>query len=98
MLKGEREVKKSKVSSRKLWAAAVGIISGLAMIFGLDESVITQVSGAVVSLASVVAYIVTEGSIDAAAVEQTVRSRNTAADSGGGSAPEEDEHDGPTGN
>ena len=27
-----------KISSRKLWAAGAGLIAGLAMVFGLDES------------------------------------------------------------
>ena len=57
-----------KLSSRKLWAAAAGIIAGLAMVFGLDESIISNVAGAVVSAASLVAYIVTEGKVDAAGV------------------------------
>lgn len=61
---------KQKLSSRKLWAALAGLVAGVAMVFGLDESIITQVSGAVVSVASVIAYIVTEGRIDAAAVGQ----------------------------
>lgn len=63
------ETLKRKLSSRKLWAAVAGIVTGLAMVFGLDEHVITTVAGAVVSLASVVAYIVTEGKVDAAAVK-----------------------------
>ena len=44
---------KRKLSSRKLWAAAAGIVTGLAMVFGLDESTISSVAGAVVSVASV---------------------------------------------
>ena len=63
---------KRKLSSRKLWAAAAGIIVGLAMVFGLDEGVISNVSGAVVSVASVVAYIITEGRVDAESVKQAV--------------------------
>jgi phage shock protein PspC (stress-responsive transcriptional regulator) len=58
-----------KLSSRKLWAAVVGVFTGLAMVFGLDESTISTVSGAVVSVGSIIAYIVTEGKIDAAAVK-----------------------------
>ena len=42
------------------------------MVFGLDEGVITSVSGAVVSVASVVVYIITEGRVDAAAVKNAV--------------------------
>lgn len=63
------ETLKKKLSSRKLWAAVAGIVTGLAMVFGLDEHVITTVAGAVVSLASVITYIVTEGRVDAAAVK-----------------------------
>lgn len=63
---------KSKLSSRKLWAAVAGIVTGLAMVFGLDEGVITSVAGAVVSLASVITYIVTEGKIDAAGVKTAI--------------------------
>lgn len=59
---------KRKLSSRKLWAAVAGIVAGLAMVFGLDENTITTVAGSVVSVASVVAYILAEGKIDAAAV------------------------------
>ena len=70
-----------KLSSRKLWAAIAGLVAGIAMVFGLDESVITQVSGAVVSVASVIAYIVTEGKVDAAAVGQAAEDVAEAVDS-----------------
>lgn len=59
---------KQKLSSRKLWAAIAGLVMGLSMVFGLDEGTISTVSGAVVSVASVIAYIITEGRVDAAAV------------------------------
>lgn len=68
-----------KLTSRKFLAAAAGFITGLAMVFGLDESIISSVAGAVVSVASVVTYIVTEGKVDAAAVSQAVESVQTAA-------------------
>ena len=62
---------KRKLSSRKLWAAAAGIVTGLAMVFRLDEDIISSVAGAVVSVASVVAYIITEGKVDAESVKKT---------------------------
>ncbi|MCC8079513.1 MAG: hypothetical protein LIO57_05585 [Oscillospiraceae bacterium] len=68
-----------KLTSRKFLAAAAGLITGLAMVFGLDESIISSAAGAVVSVASVVTYIVTEGKVDAAAVSQAVESVQTAA-------------------
>jgi uncharacterized membrane protein len=63
---------KEKLSSRKLWAAIVGVIMGVAMVFGLDESTITDVAGAVVSIVSLMTYIITEGKIDAAAADKLV--------------------------
>ena len=63
---------KTKLTSRKLWAAVAGLIAGLAMVFGLDEGVISTVSGAVVSVGSVIIYIITEGRIDAEAVKTAV--------------------------
>lgn len=65
---------KQKLSSRKLWAAVAGVVTGLAMVFGLDENIITTVAGAVVSVASVITYIVTEGKIDAAGVKGAIES------------------------
>lgn len=61
---------KRKLSSRKLWAAFAGVVVGLAMVFGLDENTISNVAGAVVSVSSVVAYIITEGKIDAESVKK----------------------------
>ncbi len=63
---------KRKLSSRKLWAAIAGIVTGLAMVFGLDENTISTVAGAVVSVASVVAYIMAEGKVDAESVKRAV--------------------------
>jgi phage shock protein PspC (stress-responsive transcriptional regulator) len=58
----------TKLKSRKFLAAIAGVVTGLAMVFGLDEGTISAVAGAVVSASSVIAYIVTEGKVDAAAV------------------------------
>lgn len=69
-----------KLSSRKLWAAAAGLIAGLAMVFGLDEGVVIRVAGAAVSLGSVVAYIVAEGRIDAEGVKKAAAAIQAAID------------------
>jgi phage shock protein PspC (stress-responsive transcriptional regulator) len=63
---------KRKLSSRKLWAAIAGVVTGLAMVFKLDESTISSVAGAVVSMASVVSYIITEGKVDAESIKKTM--------------------------
>lgn len=57
---------KTKLISRKFLTALAGLITGLAMIFGIDEAVISTVAGAVISVGAVVAYIITEGRVDAA--------------------------------
>ena len=71
---------KRKLSSRKLWAAVAGIVTGLAMVFGLDEGTISNVAGAVVSVASVVAYIIAEGRVDAEGVKKAVDNVQDAVD------------------
>lgn len=73
------ETLKKKLSSRKLWAAVAGVVTGLAMVFGLDEGVINTVAGAVVSVASVITYIITEGKVDAESVKNAVESVQNAA-------------------
>lgn len=63
-----------KLKSRKLWAAIVGVVIGLASIisneYSLDPSIIEQVSGYVVAAASIVTYILTEGKIDKAGAKR----------------------------
>lgn len=71
---------KTKLTSRKLWAAVAGLIAGLAMVFGLDEGVVTTVAGAVVSVGSVITYIITEGKIDAEGVKVAVMSVQDAVE------------------
>lgn len=57
-----------KFSSRKFLIAVAGVAMGCVAFFGLDESAVSQISGAVVSILSVVSYICGEAKVDAAAV------------------------------
>ena len=70
---------KRKLSSRKLWAAVAGIVTGLAMVFKLDEGTMSSLAGATVSVCSVVAYIITEGKVDAESVKKAVEDVQSAA-------------------
>ena len=56
---------KRKLTSRKLWMAVAGFITGVGLLFtgGATE---TNITGCVMSLGSVVAYIVGEGLTDIA--------------------------------
>ncbi len=57
---------KQKLTSRKLWAAVVGVVVGLAAAFGISENEYAQIVGVVGSVVSVVSYIFGEASVDAA--------------------------------
>lgn len=57
---------KAKLTSRKLWMAVVGLVSGILLALHMDEQTVTQISGIIMAAASVVAYIIGEGLIDAA--------------------------------
>lgn len=58
-----------KLSSRKLWAAIVGVIVGVAAAFGIDANEYTEVVGVVTSAISVFSYIFAEASIDTARIK-----------------------------
>lgn len=59
----------SKLTSRKFWVAVAGLVSGLIIFFGGAEGTATQVTALIMSAASVVAYVLGEGLIDAAHVD-----------------------------
>lgn len=59
---------KRKLTSRKLWMAAAGLVSGIILAFGFTEETATAVSGCIMSAASVAAYIIGEGLADCADV------------------------------
>jgi phage shock protein PspC (stress-responsive transcriptional regulator) len=69
-----------KLTSRKLWMAIAGVATGIAMVLGVDGSEISTVAGAVTTLVSVVAYIITEGKIDAEGVKVAIEQTQTAVD------------------
>lgn len=54
---------KRKLTSRKLWVAVAGFVSGLLIAFGRQD-IAETVTGLIMSGASVVAYIIGEGLAD----------------------------------
>lgn len=62
---------KQKLSSRKLWAALIGVIVGLAAAFGIEENEYAQIVGVVGSVVSAVSYIFGEAHVDANRTENT---------------------------
>ena len=69
-----KEVIVQKLSSRKLWVAVVGVVVGLAAVFGITENDYAQIVGLIGSIASAISYIFAEASIDknATNIEGTV--------------------------
>ena len=61
---------KKKLTSRKLWMALAGFVSGLIIAFRGSAELAETISGCIMSGASVIAYIVGEGLTDAASVDK----------------------------
>ncbi len=53
-----------KLTSRKLWVAIAGFVAGLIIIFGGDKESADKISGAILSGAAVVGYVIGEGLAD----------------------------------
>lgn len=62
-----REYIISKLTSRKLWVAVAGFVSGLMVAFDGDAETAETVSGLILQGASVLGYLLAEGLTDAAA-------------------------------
>lgn len=58
-----------KLTSRKLWVAVAGFVSGLIIAFDGDAETAETVSGLILQGASVLGYIIAEGISDAAHAE-----------------------------
>lgn len=57
---------KSKLTSRKFWAAVASFVTMLIVTFGGAQTVATQVTAIIMAGATVIAYILGEGLVDAA--------------------------------
>ncbi len=55
---------KRKLTSRKLWLSIAGFVAGLIVIFGGSQADADKVSGAILSGAAVVGYVLGEGLAD----------------------------------
>ena len=55
-----------KLSSRKLWIAIAGFVSGLIMVFGGTETMASTVSGVILQGAAVLGHLIAEGLADSA--------------------------------
>ena len=58
-----------KLTSRKLWVAVAGFVSGLIVAFDGDADVAETVSGLILQGAAVIGYLIAEGLADSAHAE-----------------------------
>ena len=56
----------AKLTSRKFWAAVASFVAMLIVAFGGEQQTATQITALIMAGASVIAYIIGEGLIDAA--------------------------------
>ena len=62
---------KSKLTSRKFWVALAGLVVGVIALLGIQTDT-SQITGVIMALGSVIAYIVGEGLVDAASAGATI--------------------------
>lgn len=56
---------KQKLTSRKFWVAVITFVTSLILAFGVSESVATEVASVIMAGATMIAYILGEGLVDA---------------------------------
>lgn len=67
---------KQKLTSRKFWVAMVGFITPLLIVFNVPELTIEQVTTIIMSGASLIAYVIGEGLVDASRAGTTPTENN----------------------
>lgn len=70
------EVKTFLQGKKKILTAVLGVISGLAIVFGIDQTEASVVSGAIVAVGSVISYLIAEGRIDVERIQQAANAVN----------------------
>ena len=55
---------KDKLTSRKFWAAVVGVVLSVMVIYGADSQEQEKVTGLITACGTLIAYIVGEGLVD----------------------------------
>lgn len=63
---------KRKLTSRKFWAAICNFVGMLVMAFGYSAGTAEKITALIMAGATVIAYIIAEGLVDAAGVETII--------------------------
>lgn len=73
---------KRKLTSRKFWAAIVSFVTMLIVALGVAEETAAQVASIIMAGATVIAYIIGEGMVDANSGTITITEPDQEADQG----------------
>lgn len=76
----KRKNLRRKLTSRKLWIAVAGLVSGLILALGGDNSTAATVSGVILQAASVIGYLFAEGLTDAKHIIDTADDKDQSDD------------------
>ena len=71
---------KSKLTSRKFWAAVTAFVTAILVVFKVDELTIEQVISVISACAVMIAYIIGEGMVDSARVASSTTSTKDESD------------------
>ena len=63
---------KTKLTSRKFWVALIGFISSLLVAFNVDSGSVEQITSIIMSGATLIAYILAEGFVDASNINLSI--------------------------
>lgn len=62
---------KQKLTSRKFWAALIGFVSAILVCVGMSDNDIAQITSIIMAGATLIAYILGEGLVDATRLENS---------------------------
>lgn len=82
----ERVLKMDKLTSllsgkKKILTMILGVVTGLSIVFGLDQGDVNIIAGSVVAISSVISYMMAEGKIDIERIKAAAESVNNVLDS-----------------
>ena len=72
---------KQKLTSRKFWAAVIGFVTTILVAFNVDAMTTEQVIAVITAAATLIAYIIGEGMVDAARIDASILNEIDKADS-----------------
>lgn len=75
---------KQKLTSRKFWAAIIGFITAILVAFGIPDLTIEKVVVVITAGATMIAYIIGEGMVDAARVNSETTTTSESEDKNNG--------------